>query len=339
MAMVLLLGALIAGWACSSTPVFVDDRAALLSATEQDRLSQMCRALLEDLDIHILTVILASSPADLDAEAVTVFENARLGAQTGAARGLLFLVDPTGGRVRLEVGYDLEAVFTDAFVGYIERSQMVPFFQAGRVGAGVEATVELLVGRAMGDDRFAETTADRSAPQDDEHLSGGAGARTDVEIGAGSASKKTSARPGEYTAQSTPQATLDAYMQVLRRHVTDPELGIYTDDTRAFFRRWLVTAAQQDNELNKLESTRGSQQTLLSGDLAVIRFPLGDRQACPYFFRRGARGWMLDFAAMSRWIGFNHKNQWFFRATEHPFMFAFDDVVFDGHGFPHPPPG
>jgi hypothetical protein len=203
----------------------------------------------------------------------------------------------------------------------------------------VEATVELLVGRAMGDDRFAETTADRSAPQDDEHLSGGAGARTDVEIGAGSASKKTSARPGEYTAQSTPQATLDAYMQVLRRHVTDPELGIYTDDTRAFFRRWLVTAAQQDNELNKLESTRGSQQTLLSGDLAVIRFPLGDRQACPYFFRRGARGWMLDFAAMSRWIGFNHKNQWFFRATEHPFMFAFDDVVFDRHGFPHPAPG
>lgn len=55
----------------------------------------------------------------------------------------------------------------------------------------------------------------------------------------------------------------------------------------------------------------------------------------------GARfeGWMLDFAAMIRWIGFNHKNQWFFRATEHPFMFAFDDVVFDRHGFPHPPPG
>jgi hypothetical protein len=240
MAMVLLLGALIAGWACSSTPVFVDDRAGLLSATERDRLSRMCRALLEELDIHILTVIVASSPADLDAEAVTVFEKARLGVQTGAARGLLFLVDPTSGRVRLEVGYDLEAVFTDAFVGYIERSQMVPFFQTGRVGAGVEATVELLVGRAMGDDRFAATTADRPAPQDDEHLSGGAGARTDVEIGAGSPPKKTSTRRGEYAAQPTPQATLDTYMQVLRRHVTDPELDIYTADTRAFFRRWLT---------------------------------------------------------------------------------------------------
>ena len=33
---------------------------------------------------------------------------------------------------------------------------MLPFFQAGRVGPGVEATAELLVGRAMG----AEGTLD-----------------------------------------------------------------------------------------------------------------------------------------------------------------------------------
>jgi len=335
----LLSLALVLGAGCSREAVFVDDRARLLDAAEQERIARMCRRLLQELDIHIQTVILDTAAADIDAEAVAVFESARLGAETGAARGLLFLVDPAGGRVRLEVGYDLEAVFTDAFVGYVERSQMVPFFQAGRVGAGVEATVELLVGRALGDDRFAESTANQAPPGADGPLSGGGGARTAVEIGAGRPEKPPSPLAQEFTARATPQQTLDAYMQVLRQRVKDPELGLYTAESRDFFRRWLVTDAQQDNELKQLQQARSRAETWVSGELAVTRFPVGDRQASPYFFRRGARGWMLDFAAMSRAIGFNHKNQWFFRSTGHPYMFAFEDVVFDRHGFPHPPSG
>ena len=49
----------------------------------------------------------------------------------------------------------------------------------------------------------------------------------------------------------------------------------------------------------------------------------------------GCSGWMLDFAGMSRWIGFNHKNQWHFRTLDHPYRFALEDLVFDRHGFPH----
>jgi hypothetical protein len=321
---------------CSRETVFVEDRASLLSADEADRITRVCRKLLQDLDVHIMTVVLEGPPADIDAEAVAVFAAARLGEKTDGARGLLFLVDPAGGRVRLEVGYDLEAVFTDAFVGYIERSQMVPFFQAGRVGPGVEATVELLVGKAMGDDSFFESAANVTLPQDQQHLSGGAGARTDVEIGAGLPDKAPSPMAAAFNARPTPQETLDEYMQVLRLHVKDPELGIYTAETRAFFRNWLVTDAQQDNALKVLRHTRGSARTFVSGDLAVMRYPVADRQASPFFFRRGAQGWMLDFATMSRTIGFNHKNQWFFRTTDHPFMFAFEDLILDRHGFPHP---
>jgi uncharacterized protein len=321
---------------CSRQATFVEDRSALLSGAERDRMTRICRKLLEDLDIHIMTVVLADPSADIDADAVAIFEDARLGEKTGGARGLLFLVDPAGGRVRLEVGYDLEGIFTDGFVGYIERRQMVPFFQAGRMGAGVEATVELLVGRAMGDDTFFETAANGTPPQDHQHLSGGAGARTAVEIGSGAPVKQPSGIAGAFTAASTPQETLESYMQVLRLHVKDPQLGIYTPETREFFRKWLVTDAQQDNELKTLERARGSARTFVSGDLAVVRFQAADRQASPFFLRRGEQGWMLDFAAMSRTIGFNHKNQWFFRSTDHPFMFAFEDLIFDRHGFPHP---
>ena len=51
--------------------------------------------------------------------------------------------------VRLEVSYGLEGIFTDAFVSYIEHEQMVPYFQRGRVGEGIEATVELVARRAL----------------------------------------------------------------------------------------------------------------------------------------------------------------------------------------------
>jgi hypothetical protein len=44
---------------------------------------------------------------------------------------------------------------------------------------------------------------------------------------------------------------------------------------------------------------------------------------------------MLDFAAMSRLIGFNHRNQWFFRTLDHSYMFGFADTGFDRNGFPH----
>jgi len=73
----------------------------------------------------------------------------------------------------------------------------------------------------------------------------------------------------------------------------------------------------------------------IQAERAVVRFPVENRQASPYFLRRGNQGWMLDFVSMYRFVGFNHKNQWFFRDLEHPYLFAFEDWKFDQHGFPH----
>jgi len=72
------------------------------------------------------------------------------------------------------------------------------------------------------------------------------------------------------------------------------------------------------------------------GERAVVRFPVTERRAAPYLLRRGATGWQLDVATMSRLVGFNHKNQWFFRSLDHEFMFGFTDLDFDRHGFPQP---
>jgi len=316
---------------------FVEDRAGLLSDAQRERIDRFSRHLLEELDIHLKTVILKDSPADINATAVELFDRLRLGATTRGAKGVLFLVDPAGKQVRLEIGYDLEGVFTDAFIGYVERRQMMPFFQARRVGPGVEAAAELLVGRAMGAEGTLDSDLALTSPNPDERLSGGGGARIDVAIGSGVPPKPRSPLAGRFSPQSTPQKALETYKMVLRGHVKDPDLTLYTDETRRFLRQWLVTDAQQDNELKAITRS-GAGEVIFSENRAVIRFPLSNRQASPFFFRQGPDGWMLDFAAMHRSLGFNHKNQWFFRTSEHDFMFAFNDMVFDRNGFPHKRP-
>ena len=105
--------------------------------------------LLRDLDIHFKAVFLVGRGGDIDRTAVELFDRYRLGMQTRAARGVLLVVDPVGQQVRLEIGYDLEGLFPDGFVGRVEEEQMAPFFAAGRIGAGVAAMVGLLVARAL----------------------------------------------------------------------------------------------------------------------------------------------------------------------------------------------
>jgi hypothetical protein len=321
---------------CSPSPVFVEDRADLLDSAAQERIVQMCASLLDEIDIHILTVILEGAAADINAEAVSIFDQARLGDKTGGARGLLLLIDANGAQVRLEVGYDLEGIFTDAIVGYIERSQMVPFFQTGRIGSGIEATVELLVAQAMGDSEFVASISKQISTQTDQHLSGGAGARTDVHIGSGRPGEPSTDLADALKAQATPLQTLDQYMLALALHVKEPDLRIYTPETRKFFRNWLVTDGQQDNALKILAQNIKHTKVVIEGGLAVIYFPNNLRQANPYFLQQGDEGWMIDFAGMNKIVGFNHKNQWYFRSTDHLYMFAFQAYRFDRNGFPHP---
>ena len=315
--------------------LFVDDQAELLSPEQRERIAALNQRLLEDLDIHFLVVTLESPAVDLDAKAVELFDARALGEKTSSARGMLFLVDPKGKAVRLETGYDLEGIFTDAFAGYVEREQMLPFFAAGRIAPGIEATVEMLVTRALKANEDGDDTLAWNGKTPKGHLSGGGGAKTDIHVGDQLPEKSASPLARDFGPQPSPMQALDKYLQVLSQHIKDPDLGIYTPRTRDFFRQWVVTNAQQDNGLRSLERVVQAAETLVEDDLGVIRFPVEDRHASPYFLEKGDQGWMLDFYAMNQLIRFNHKNQWHFVKTEHKFSFAFTDLRFDKHGFPH----
>ena len=73
----------------------------------------------------------------------------RIGKETGGLRGILFLLAVKEQLVRFEVGYDLEPIYPDAFVGYIEQDQMTPFFELGRITDGISATLEMIIARVL----------------------------------------------------------------------------------------------------------------------------------------------------------------------------------------------
>lgn len=314
---------------------FVDDQIELLTQTERQRISDLASNLLKDLNIYMQVVLLKEQVQNINAKAVELFERFTAGSQILGAKGILFLVDPQGKQVRIDIGYDLEAIFPDAFVKYLMHKQMIPFFESNRVGAGIEATVELLVEQAFG---MLDTSAyllDSKPQQQETALFGGAGARTDIDIEAASPEKLATEFLETCIPQPSPLQALETYQTILKFHIKNPNLGIYTSDTRKFFAQWLVTDAQQDNELKLLQKVFSQATVYQENSRAVIRFPISNRQATPYLLRRSDQGWMLDFAAMNKFIGFNHLNQWFFHSTDHEFMFAFEDVRFDQHGFPH----
>lgn len=59
--------------------------------------------------------------------------------------GVLLLIVKNERRVRLEVGYGLEPVLTDAFSGTIIREILAPAFQDGNYGQGIADTLYALI--------------------------------------------------------------------------------------------------------------------------------------------------------------------------------------------------
>lgn len=60
----------------------------------------------------------------------------------GANDGVVLIVAPNERRTRIEVGYGLEPVLTDAYSSVIVNSVMIPQFKAGNYPAGIDAGVD-----------------------------------------------------------------------------------------------------------------------------------------------------------------------------------------------------
>ena len=309
----------------TSTETVIDE-AHLFDREEVRKLEDYHAYLLAEhgIDYRVLT---SRDGGDINHLANRLFREHAIGSQSQQGRGLLLVIDNTSRQVRLEVGVSLEAVFVDAFVAYIERDQMVPFFRRQRLADGILATTELIITRAQ--------NAEQNRGYQYELWftgSAGAGATMDIET---AAQRRTS--QDRVPGGSSPHRTLDAYATAMASTNLRPDLEIYTQDTRRMLADWVVTPAQADNAARSIRQC-GEAETVTSADgqLAVMRYPVDKRQCNPYFFRLEEDRWRLDLTMMQRAIRFGRSNQWHLeRGVEHPYDFAFTDWQFDRNGYPH----
>src|SRR5215475_4978788 len=86
--------------------------------------------------------------------------------------GVLFIVAPNEHKVRIEVGYGLEPIHTDALSSVIIQTAVVPKFRTGDFNAGVEAGVDALIQQLSLDTSEAEK---RAAAAEQQQSQGGQG--------------------------------------------------------------------------------------------------------------------------------------------------------------------
>ena len=298
---------------------FVADQAELLSAPAESSITSWHAALLAqyDIDYRVLTV---AGTTDLSALAVRHFEEAGVGSVSGTGRGLLLVVDAEGERVRLEVARELEGVFVDSFVAFIEREQMAPFFAAGRVGDGIVAASELIADRA-------EEAIKTSAPDQRAALASSAGGGAETKAGVGHGYDRPTATVVTDTgARTSPLEAVMAYLAAMAAHDGSSDLDLYTPETRAMIAGHVVTRAQMDNVVR---SYQGCPQARVreQGDVAVVDHPGDPGRCAPWFLARGADGlWRLDLLTMQRAVRFDTRNHWYVAAPEAlgEYGFAFD---------------
>lgn len=326
---VALAAALLVGltWSPTAAPSVID-RANLLNDSLRDRVTAYHGRLLDeyDLDYRVLTV---GATPDIDRLGHEQFADLDVGSASRSGRGLLLVIDPESDRVRLEVSAALEGVYTDAFVAYLEHRQMVPFFREGRIGDGILATSELIFARAQ-----KARAGHAFDPRQARAWSAGGGAATAARIGAG-VDPSFGERRVDVAPQSSPGATVAAYLAAMRQRNARPDLSLFSEDSQAMLRSWTITPAQMDTLARTYAKCRGAQTSFGAGDdRAVIRYPIEERQCAPWFLVREHAAWRLDLAASQRLLRFNHRNEWRLAGGADGYGFAFEDWRFDRNGFP-----
>jgi uncharacterized protein len=95
--------------------------------------------------------------------------------QKGANNGMLLLVAPSERKVRIEVGYGLEPIMTDALSGQIIRDQILPAFKAGDYPGGINAGADAIIAQLQAPPEQAEQVAMKAGARRSKSTSGTGG--------------------------------------------------------------------------------------------------------------------------------------------------------------------
>lgn len=317
-----------------SDNIIVDDAGIInFSPDVMEQYREYNNYLLETFDIDF-RVMTTDSEQDINSFTNEAYDTFQQESRSRSGRALLLVINIHLDETRIGVSMALEPIYTDAFVSYIERKGMVPYFRDSRVSDGVYMMMELVKDRAMEADKGKEFMGRM------ETKTLGGGARNDALIGL----LDPKAKEGEDILTDegdTPEDILAKHLEGLKAHNNNPNLGIFSKATRRFFQKWTVTDINMDNEYRFVSQCQDGK-VIYSDDetRAVLIHPLEQRTCCPYFFVREELKWRLDIFTMAKVIRFNTEMNWHFSKKDReksniPYEFAFGGFTYDKNGYPY----
>ena len=140
----------------------VVDQAGMLDSATRQSVEQRLRALEQATGAQVVVLTIPSLEGEPIGDfAIQVAEAWKLG-RAEVDDGVIFLVAPNDRRMRIEVGYGLEATLTDATANRILDELVTPHFRAGDMAAGIAIGAEAIARVVEGSELPAPSRAARS---------------------------------------------------------------------------------------------------------------------------------------------------------------------------------
>ena len=136
----------------------INDEAHIFSQNERDELLSLVQNFEQNSTTQIAIVTLNSLESrSIEELSLEIARGYKLG-QKEDNNGVLLVVAPNEKKVRIEVGYGLEGVLTDAISSEIINSVMIPEFKNGKMSEGVKDGVLAIIKVASGEEFSSKTS-------------------------------------------------------------------------------------------------------------------------------------------------------------------------------------
>jgi len=281
----------------------VFDKAGIIIAQDISKFEWMLDLIEKESDLDIKFLFLKTiGTATIEDVAVKKMDEYGIGRYGRDERGVLFIYVMDEKKLRIEVGYGLEAYLPDIFVGYLIRNQADAFFKASNPSLGLRLLIRILQHRIR--EAALEKDYDPSILEGGirlPHLSGGAGAAAEVGVSnLGQTFMRDHYDEEEgyrFVASDSVEGTFDNYIGWLYGRKFDPNVDLFTRDSLSVLNRFPMTPAYFDYILMLYA---GKQYKIVKHeDLAVLYFT-DDPLASPLFFNRIDGKWRLNITAELR---------------------------------------
>lgn len=325
--------------------IYISQRIAPFSATAK-RLSQYERYLrnlpvgypenfltsMQFLDdfygVHCLIVgIDKGSYEEMKILAPQLFERWNVGAATG--KGILILLNKKDKIVKIEVGFELEHIFTDAYCSYLEFDVFSPYVKKGDLAAAVRFTyyaIQHKLEEAISKNEIELLEHNRSLAKQG-FLSGGAGVIRDIsQTKYGDGIYLSEKEKQRFVAQPSPAETFELYKEVILRKIRNLDLNIYSEKTIVANKHWpgeYVRNAEKILQYPFFIKSRNATRAVI-----LLKSETGTNRFGPYFLVKTSKGWQMDLPSIRLETKNNFLNQFYFEYSEGPYYKTLHNVPF-----------